>query len=212
MASNTANYKLRLPAPSDYYNIEDFNNNTRIIDAALKVLADAMSGTLLEKTVTIPVSAWLSYNEPDTEDPCAYCYYFDIQDEGITADMEPTIYIDEASELTAAFAGMSSSADSAAGYIRLQCVLKPENDITLHCTLSGKITPDIKPGEDVEDVPDDENNIPDGFTLATDEEAAEATKAALSGEYNASDGEPITSDEVATNEAVAEKMHGIFGI
>lgn len=212
MATNTANYKLWLPSPSDYYNIEDFNRNYRIIDAALKALADAMSGTLLEKTVTIPVSAWQSYGDPDPENSAAYCYYYDILDESITADMEPTVHIDEASELIAAFAGMSSIADTADGYIRLQCVELPEADITLSCSLTGKIDPDIQPGEDAGGDSGEENEVPDGFTVATNEEVTETVEDALSGEYRASEGEPITSDEVATNEAVAEKMHGIFGI
>lgn len=35
MATNTPNYNLKKPAPEDFYNIADFNDNMDIIDMAL---------------------------------------------------------------------------------------------------------------------------------------------------------------------------------
>lgn len=49
MATYTVNYNLKKPAPSEYYNIQDFNNNADTIDAKLKLgdeaktLADALN-------------------------------------------------------------------------------------------------------------------------------------------------------------------------
>lgn len=44
MATETENYKLKKPAASDFYNIEDFNGNMDLIDAALKALAEGKAG------------------------------------------------------------------------------------------------------------------------------------------------------------------------
>lgn len=40
MATKTTNYGLTKPAGSDYYNVNDFNDNADIIDEALKRLSD----------------------------------------------------------------------------------------------------------------------------------------------------------------------------
>lgn len=40
MAEFTANYHLKKPAPEDFYNIADFNENADLIDAALAQKAD----------------------------------------------------------------------------------------------------------------------------------------------------------------------------
>ena len=40
MSTNTPNYKLKKPDPSDFYNIADFNGNADIIDAQLKSISD----------------------------------------------------------------------------------------------------------------------------------------------------------------------------
>lgn len=42
MATNTPNYNLKKPAPEDFYNVADFNDNMDIIDTAL--LADIDCG------------------------------------------------------------------------------------------------------------------------------------------------------------------------
>ncbi len=46
MATNTVNYNLKKPAPSDFYNIADFNGNADIIDAQMKVNANAAQNAL----------------------------------------------------------------------------------------------------------------------------------------------------------------------
>ena len=46
MATNTPNYNLKKPAPSDFYNIADFNGNADIIDAQMKVNANAAQNAL----------------------------------------------------------------------------------------------------------------------------------------------------------------------
>ena len=56
MATNTVNYNLKKPAPSDFYNIADFNGNADIIDAQLKSINDQyteLSGTVTTNTVKV---------------------------------------------------------------------------------------------------------------------------------------------------------------
>lgn len=51
MASNTTHYNLVKPAPTDFYNIQDFNDNADTIDAALAAKPDkvpnAVSGNFV---------------------------------------------------------------------------------------------------------------------------------------------------------------------
>jgi hypothetical protein len=45
--NHTANYQLKKPEPSDYYDVEDFNSNADIIDAALHELSQTVvTGTV----------------------------------------------------------------------------------------------------------------------------------------------------------------------
>ena len=56
MATNTVNYNLKKLAPSDFYNIADFNGNADIIDAQLKSINDQyteLSGTVTANTVKV---------------------------------------------------------------------------------------------------------------------------------------------------------------
>lgn len=46
MATNTTNYGLKKPAPSDFYNIADFNGNADIIDTQMKLNAGAAQNAL----------------------------------------------------------------------------------------------------------------------------------------------------------------------
>lgn len=77
MATYTLNYKLKKPAASEYYNIQDFNDNADTIDAKLKLGEDAKTlaeslntnmasakkeiNTLLQKSV-ISVEVWAPPN------------------------------------------------------------------------------------------------------------------------------------------------------
>ena len=54
MATKTPNYGLTKPAGSDYYNVEDFNGNADLIDAALKKLADEKAN--LDENGKVPVN------------------------------------------------------------------------------------------------------------------------------------------------------------
>lgn len=56
MSTNTPNYKLKKPDPSDFYNIADFNDNADIIDAQLKSISDQytdLSGAVETNTVKV---------------------------------------------------------------------------------------------------------------------------------------------------------------
>lgn len=53
----TTNYHLRKPDPEDFYNIEDFNHNADLLDAALKDLEDTKldtSGGTMTGALTLP--------------------------------------------------------------------------------------------------------------------------------------------------------------
>ncbi len=52
MSTNTTNYKLIKPNEEDYYNIEDFNNNSDILDSELKKVSDRAE--VLEKNLYNP--------------------------------------------------------------------------------------------------------------------------------------------------------------
>lgn len=52
MATKTTNYKLTQPAQSDYYNVNDFNNNMAIIDMIMKDNADCITNFPISKTET----------------------------------------------------------------------------------------------------------------------------------------------------------------
>lgn len=54
MATQTTNYNLTKPAASDYYDVEDFNGNADIIDAALKDLQDKKAD--LDESGKVPAS------------------------------------------------------------------------------------------------------------------------------------------------------------
>ena len=56
MSTNTPNYKLKKPDPSDFYNIADFNGNADIIDTQLKSINDRytdLSGAVETNTVKV---------------------------------------------------------------------------------------------------------------------------------------------------------------
>lgn len=55
MATNTENYGLVKPDDEDFYNVEDFNGNADKIDAALKVLADAMGDNAALEEIKVKV-------------------------------------------------------------------------------------------------------------------------------------------------------------
>ena len=46
MAEYTENYNLKKPAQEDFYNVDDFNNNTDIIDSQLKAVSDKAAAAL----------------------------------------------------------------------------------------------------------------------------------------------------------------------
>ena len=52
MAEYTENYNLKKPAQEDFYNVDDFNNNTDIIDSQLKTLSDGLGSAAQESTVS----------------------------------------------------------------------------------------------------------------------------------------------------------------
>ena len=52
MAEYTENYNLKKPAQEDFYNVDDFNNNTDIIDSQLKAVSDKATSALPSSSYT----------------------------------------------------------------------------------------------------------------------------------------------------------------
>ena len=52
-------YKLKEPEGPDYYDVEDFNFNTEIIDKELNRLAGSVGGGAIEHTILIPSANWI---------------------------------------------------------------------------------------------------------------------------------------------------------
>ena len=62
----TQYYKLRIPEGPDYYDVEDFNNNTQTIDTELnrlKVMIGQAGSGASEQTITLPASSWNGSNQ-----------------------------------------------------------------------------------------------------------------------------------------------------
>lgn len=62
----TQYYKMRIPEGPDYYDVEDFNNNTQTIDTELnrlKVMIGQAGSGAIQTTVTIPYSGWARTGE-----------------------------------------------------------------------------------------------------------------------------------------------------
>lgn len=55
-------YKLRLPEGHDYYDVEDFNSNTMIVDGELNKLKNMIGqgggGSASEQIITLPAANW----------------------------------------------------------------------------------------------------------------------------------------------------------
>ena len=57
----TQYYKLRIPEGPDYYDVEDFNNNTQTIDTELNRLKNMIgsAGGATEQIITVPATGWV---------------------------------------------------------------------------------------------------------------------------------------------------------
>ena len=51
MSTKTENYNLTKPAQTDYYNVDDFNNNFDIIDEVINKIAKENANLPVSKTV-----------------------------------------------------------------------------------------------------------------------------------------------------------------
>ena len=54
----TQYYKMRIPEGPDYYDVEDFNNNTMTIDTELNRLKNMITRNSIEHTVILSSQSW----------------------------------------------------------------------------------------------------------------------------------------------------------
>lgn len=85
---------------------------------------------------TTEIDEWKESEEQSN----GYGFYFDLMDEEITSDMIPGVVISEDSQIAARNAGMSTTATTYTGYVRLKCMLKPDVKIKGNCCLMGTKT------------------------------------------------------------------------
>ena len=110
-----------------------YDDLNEAVEAACKTLIDSMATGGIKKTVefTMAPDDW----QEDAAATNGYGFYYDLTDSDITKNMVPDVTIAEDSLLVAALAGMCVTATTYAGYVRLKCVVRPENDISASCNL-----------------------------------------------------------------------------
>lgn len=103
------------------------------VHTACKELIDSMASGGIKKTITftIPVDDWV----PDPQKTNGLGFYYDLMDAEVSEKMVPSITIAEGSLETACCAGVSVTATTYAGYIRMKSVDIPTEDIQATCQL-----------------------------------------------------------------------------
>lgn len=125
--------EVAITAPPGLVTYDDLQD---AVDKACRDLLNTLATGGIKKSVDFVVAT----NEW-TEDPNkvnGYGFYYDLLDEEITANLIPDVVIAEGSQETAKLAGMSATATSYAGYVRLKCVARPTAEIVATCHLLGK--------------------------------------------------------------------------
>jgi len=199
------------------------------VNNAYKTFVETVPTGGIKKTIELTIT-------PDdwNEDAASkgYPFVYDIVDAEISADAVPMVTVDEDSELTAAFAGMASSATSYDGYVRLKCAELPDDDITLSCTIMAKATvgtlpngvsTTLKPATSTDlggVIVGDGLNIDEDGRLSVNKATDKEVDDKIDDIFNPDSGGGDEDDEpgalpdgytIATDEEVAAKTNSIFG-
>jgi len=131
MATNTTNYNLIKPEESDFYNINDFNTNADLIDAALKSISDN-ANTKAKKvttgTTTLTASKWVALGTAVGE----YKFKYELALSGITAKdvFNGSVSLD--TEEVAQDCGLAQYSETSANKVTFYAKEQATSDITIN--------------------------------------------------------------------------------
>lgn len=122
--------EVTITAPAGLVTYDDLQD---AVNKACKDLVDSMATGGIKKTIafTIPADAWVE----DPQKTNGFGFYYDLTDAEVTPRMIPSVTIAEGSLETASLAGLSVTATTYNGYVRMKCVERPVEDIDATCQL-----------------------------------------------------------------------------
>lgn len=122
--------EVSVSAPAGLVSYDDLQ---AAVDTACKELVDSMATGGIKKTIAfaIPVDAWVE----DLQKTNGFSFYYDLMDAEVSARMIPSVTIAERSLEAASLAGVSVTATTYAGFVRMKCVERPTSDIHATCQL-----------------------------------------------------------------------------
>lgn len=145
----------------------------------------------------IPSGEWLE----DPEKVNGYGVYFDLCHSRISSAMVPNVVLEEASLAVAGEAGMCTTAESFAGYVRIKCVERPTGEIRLTLVLSALNTPDSTVVE--YELPTAGPNVLGGIKSSDSVTVdADGTAHAIA---------KVSDENLASDEEVEDMLNDIFG-
>ncbi len=129
MADYTENYHLKKPSTEDFVNIADINGNMDLIDEALSNHSHAVPS----QDLVIPITGW----EADADTGGLFCFHRDLAIAGATEADIPLVTLLPESQAAAKECGMSTTAQTLDGVIRLYAQKIPPAAITGSLALLG---------------------------------------------------------------------------
>lgn len=121
MATYTTNYNLKKPAPTDFYDVADFNDNANKIDAALQGLKAKLG------TITLTYSNWVSLSPAVGE----YNYKYEYNLTGITANDVFNGSVTLATEEAAQDCGFAQRSDTSSNKVTFYAKDSPSSNIII---------------------------------------------------------------------------------
>lgn len=125
--------EVSITAPVGLVTYDDLQD---AVEKACAELVEGMASGGIKKSITFSILAeeW----EVTDKQTGGYGFTYDLCDGEINGDMIPSVAIDEESQRIAALAGMSTTAETATGCVRLKCAECPRGKITGVCHLLGR--------------------------------------------------------------------------
>lgn len=128
---HTTNYNLNKPASTDFYDIDNFNNNADLIDAALKSIsdkADTKAQKVTTGTTTLTASKWASLGTAVGE----YKYKYELALSGITTKDIFNGSVSLATEEAAQDCGLAQYSETSTNKVTFYAKDTPLSDITIN--------------------------------------------------------------------------------